>query len=470
MSLLPGSSIWYHSDAAGQTWGRDFFRDDLIMWLRTLGRVSLIVSLCALSIRAAEPDPAFREAKQFFQVQMRKKIPLERIAGVNKLAEFANNESADLLSKKGLLDSDSDVRKAAQAAVRTLAVDDDIRKHLVDEVKRAFRKPVISDAAIAILGALAPLEKDDQKTELLKILDEYLTSTRANLLIPITLIDEFGKQGDAEAFHAVTFFSKSKAFGATFGYRRAVVQAMTQIRHPEAVSYLILLIPESQGMIQYDIVQYLTKLTAQKFGDNDREWYKWWREKKETFEFPKAGVPTEEVPLKDAKLTYYGIPVCAKRVVFVLDTSGSMRGAPIASAKAALVAVIEKLPAEVNFDVVMFDKSATVWQPRLLPATNSAKTEVISLIRNRGLANGTASFAALEAAFKLEPEAIYFLSDGRPTDSQPDQIYNTLYALNRTRRVSLYTFGLSSQQNAADLILFMKPLAEQNFGTFRIVE
>jgi hypothetical protein len=85
------------------------------------------------------------------------------------------------------------------------------------------------------------------------------------------------------------------------------------------------------------------------------------------------------------------------------------------------------------------------------------------------MGNGTASFAALEAAFNLEPEAIYFLSDGRPTDSQPDQIYNTLFALNRTRRVSLHVIGLStSRGNAADLILFMKPLAEQNFGSFQV--
>lgn len=439
------------------------------MSLRTFGQICLILVLGSMSGSGADTDLALREAKQTFMAQIRKKAPTDRIGAIEAFAELPHKDSADLILKRGTTDNDPEVRLAAQKALRRLAADSGVRKYLLEELKRAFRKAVPGDAAGELLRALSCIEDEAHQTEVVKLLDEYLASPKGNLLVPITLIDDFARQGDTEALRAATLFSRAKAFETKFGYQRCIVQAMTHIRDPEAVTFLILLLPQTQGLIQYDIVQYLTKLTSQKFGDNDREWYKWWRDNKAAVEFPKGGVPAADVSLDDGKPTYYGLPICAKRVVFVLDTSGSMRGEPMASAKAALISVVEKLPPEVRFDVVMFDKTATVWQPRLVPATSQAKTEITSLIHNRGMGNGTASFAALEAAFGLEPEAVYFLSDGRPTDSQPDQIYNTLFALNRTRRVSLYTIGLvTNRGNAADLILFMKPLAEQNFGSFQV--
>ena len=447
------------------------------MQLRTIERASLIAVLGLLSGWipsvgwAADNDPAFRTAKQTFQVQMRKKVATDRVAAIAAFAAFENHEAADLIIKRGCADVDPTVRQAAQVAVRRLAAKSDIRKALVDELTRGIRKPVISEAVPELLRALVCTEDAELQTILLKLLDDYLTSPKGDLLLPMTLIDDFGKQGDAEAFRAVTLFSRSKAFDAKFGYCRCVIQAMSQIRDAQAVEWLILLIPKSQGLIQHDIIQYLTKLTSLKLGDNDRAWYKWWHANKDQIEFPKGGVSTEDVALTDGQQTYYGIPVCAKRIVFVLDTSGSMRGSPLYAAKTALLQVVDSLPESVNFDVVMFDKTVTVWQPRLIPASRQAKTELKSTVQNRGMQSGTVSFAAIEAAFKLEPEAIYFLSDGQPTDSQPDQIFNTFSTLNRTRRVSLHTIGVVTDKgNAASLILFMKPLAERNYGSYRLVD
>ncbi len=441
------------------------------MQLRTIGQVSLIVVLSAVSGLGADTDPVFREAKQKFQVQMRKKAPADRVEAIGAFVEFSKPETADLLLKKGVTDNDPLVRLAAQAALRKLVAANDVRDALVEDFKRSLRKAMGTESAAELLRPLATVEDEAVQTALLKLLDDYLASPKGNIALPMTLIDDYAKLGDQDALRAVTFFSKSKAFEAKFGYRRCVVQAMAQVRDPEAVTWLILLIPQTNGLIQHDIIQYLTKLTTQQFADNDREWLKWWKENQAKFQFPKAALPAADVPIGGDKLTYYGIPVCAKRIVFVLDTSGSMRGAPLDAAKNALLQVVDKLPEAVHFDVVMFDRTVTVWQPRLLPATTQAKDEIGRTVRNRTMGKGTVSFAAIEAAFKLEPEAIYFLSDGRPTDSEPDQIFNTFFALNRTRRVSVHTIGVVTDRgNAADLILFMKPLAEQNFGSYRLVE
>lgn len=442
------------------------------MSFRTIGQISLILVLSSLSGSGADFDPAFRDAKQAFQLKMRRKSPTDRSEALRELAkDFVNNECADLIIKRGLGDADQDVRHTAQVQLRKLADDEEVRKHLFDELKRSLKKPVITDSAGELLRCLACTEEEKLQEELVKVVDDYLNLKKGKLQVPIALIDDFAKQGDAEAFRALKMFSKVNAFDGKFGYQRAIVQAMTHVRRHEAVTWLILHMPKTSGLIQYDIVQYLTKLTSQKFGDNDRDWLKWWKENQKSIVFSKVKLSDEDIELSDGTLSYYGIPVCAKRVVFVLDTSGSMRGEPLAAVKLALLQVLEKLPESVNFDVILFDATPTVWKPRLVPATKQAKLEIASIVQNRGTGGGTASFAAIQAAFKLEPEAIYFLSDGKPTDSQPDQIFNTFYVLNRARRVSLHTIGvLSDRSNAAELILFMKPLAEQNFGSYRFVQ
>lgn len=443
------------------------------MRTRTIGQVS-ISSLLLLFLGTgwtAEGNPAFREARQNFLVQIRKKAPDDRVQAIASIANFPQHEAAELILKRGVSDAHPEVRKAAQAALKQLAKVDTVSTALLEDFKRAVHKVPVTEAATELLRCLALSTDPALQQQVLKVLDDYLAGPKGNLALPITLIDDFARQADDEAWVAVKFFAQSKAFESKFGYRRCVVQALTHIQNPDAVMTLITLIPQSNGLVQHDIIQYLTKLTSQKFKDNDREWMVWWKEHQAQFEFPKGGVPAADVPLGTDQQTYYGIPVCAKRIVFVLDTSGSMRGAPIEAAKASLLQVIEKLPPEVRFDVVMFDKSAVAWQPRLMPATTQAKEDAARTIRNRGLQKGTVSFAAIETAFNLEPEAIYFLSDGQPTDSQPDQIFNTFCALNRTRRVSIHTIGVVTDRgNAAELILFMKPLAEQNFGSYRIVD
>ena len=148
-----------------------------------------------------------------------------------------------------------------------------------------------------------------------------------------------------------------------------------------------------------------------------------------------------------------------------------MRGYPIEAAKVSLLKTIESLPESVNFDLVLFDKTAAVWQPRLLPATVPTKQMAAQTVIARGLGVGTCSHAALNAAFNLDPEVIYFLSDGEPTDSKVAQIIELMSERNRTRRISIHTIGVVTQRGGgAGLTLFMKPLAEHNFGTFRLVD
>jgi hypothetical protein len=420
---------------------------------------------------AAEPDAKFRAAKAAFMKEFRKKSPDDRVAAVKKIAELAQIETVDLLIKKGLDDSSPAVKLASQESIRELAQDPDVAQAMLAELKKNLKRASPADTVPELFRPLAITDDEALQADLLKALDDFLASPRANLLVPITLIDDFAKQGDADAFKAITLFSKSKTFDTKFGYRRSIVQAMSRIKHKDAVKFLINMMPNAEGLIHHDIILYLTKLTKQKFRDDHQDWLEWWRDNSETFKFPMVLPIVNDEPLDDKQPTYYGMPICAKRVVFVLDTSGSMRGEPIFAAKRALLDVIAKLPESVNFDVVLFDRMADTWQFRLVPATPENREYASQEIRARGLGLGTSSFAALFAAFALEPEAIYFLSDGEPTDGSPNEIAQTIRMKNKTRRVSIHTIGvITDNSNGAGLTFFMRPLAEQNFGSFHLVQ
>ena len=434
--------------------------------------VTWLTFVAVSSTVAAPPDPEFMAAKQTFVKEMKKKSAAARAAAVEKLSELIQPETADLLLKRGITDDDRSVRLSAQKGLRQLAGDQTVGEYLFNELKKSFRKPPANDTvAIEVLRALVPTDDESRREEIVTMLDDFLGSPKAHPLIPITVIDDYAVEGDEIALKSVLLLAKAKVFENNFGYRRCVVQALSQIREPEAIGFLIDLLPKTQGLIQHDVITYLTRATSQKFRDNDRNWSNWWRENQKDFKFPPAGTPLSDASLDDQQPTYYGIPICAKRIVFVLDTSMSMRGQPIVLAKQALLKTIESLPEAVKFDIIFFDGATATWQPRLVPASAEAKHEASQIIADRGLKLGTVSSAALNAAFELEPEAIYFVSDGEPTDGQPAQIVNFVSQYNRVRRVSVHTVGVVTIRNGgAGLTSFMQPLADQNYGKFRLVE
>lgn len=420
---------------------------------------------------AADTDAGTNPARQAFLKEMKKKAPTARVAAVQAFGKLPlTGDNLETLIKKGLADFDPTVRVATREALREFGKVPESNRILTEEFKRYLKKQSNEEILSGLLGGMIDAPDKAQQDEVIRLLDDYLASPKGHLIVPISLIDDLAQQGGIDAVNSIILLTKAKPFGTTFGYRRCVVQAMSRIREPAAIGFLIEMLPETQGLIQADIVQHLTKATKQKFKDNDRDWTQWWKDNQAAFQVPPPNAAGDE-PVDLNQATYYGIPICAKRIVFVLDTSLSMRGQPMESAKLALLKTVESLPEAVSFDIVMFDQTPAVWQPRLLPATLPVKQMAAQTVTARGMKIGTASHAALNAAFNLEPEVIYFLSDGEPTDGQPAQIVESMSERNRTRRITIHTIGVVTQRGGgAGLTFFMKPLAENNFGSFRLVE
>ena len=109
--------------------------------------------------------------------------------------------------------------------------------------------------------------------------------------------------------------------------------------------------------------------------------------------------------------------------------------------------------------MVSFSDRATFWRESLMPATPQTKqaAKVLRLLLRGGR---TASYDALEAAFRFDAEAIYFLRrrSERRQNPPPDAILKAVSQTNRVRRISIYTIGIAPGEAGGPLDTFMRTL------------
>jgi len=236
------------------------------------------------------------------------------------------------------------------------------------------------------------------------------------------------------------------------------------------------------------------------------DWKTWWEANKKTFDPKKAKPargPGETVMREAPKL--FGKEVLSKRVVFILDISGSMlakdipaeggqKGRAIPPKDEAYSAIpeermrmvrlreamkqcLEGLPEDTRFTIVTFGTGANLWNPELIPATAENKAKAIDFIMDVRPSGFTWTDAAFETAFTVEEaNTFYFFSDGvpqrgdDPATGQPqyidkNEICEKVQEWNRLRKVKIHTIGVGEADPA-----FMARIAAENGGTVTIVK
>jgi hypothetical protein len=315
----------------------------------------------------------------------------------------------------------------------------------------------------------------------------------------------------------------------TWQVRASAIKALTLVRHKDAVEPLIQRLIKEDGRLVPDIAEALANLTGQEIGPKPDEWLKWWGQQDKTtyiiptpegiaflrgkkslksgqgqgWEFVKSGVATN----------YNGIQTASRQMIFVIDCSGSMEAlvtekerfeagnypgfSRMAICKTELARTIERLDANVRFNIIWFATDVGMWKKSLQPANilnkSAAKDWVMRLepiggsskedLASVGLAGAanldkgkTNTFGAIKTAlgvndlrtqdqnYKVEADTVFFLSDGRPTAGEyvdADDILREIKAINELRKVVLHTIAIGEFQKE-----FMKRLADQNGGVF----
>lgn len=235
------------------------------------------------------------------------------------------------------------------------------------------------------------------------------------------------------------------------------------------------------------LVAALEAATGMRFGDRAAEWRRWIDELPQDWQpAPRREerASAEETPR--SAVAWHGLPVDARRVVFVIDNSGSMReelapgedGRPRTKrslVEAELARVVAALPAEVEANVLLFADGVEAWREALGPLRAKERTELLAWVAARPPRGATNLLAGVLAAL-ADPrvEALYVLSDGAP--SAGEQIFREL-VLERVRernryaaaRIHTAAFLGDAQDDAARRRLaqhreFLRELAEASGG------
>lgn len=143
-----------------------------------------------------------------------------------------------------------------------------------------------------------------------------------------------------------------------------------------------------------------------------------------------------------------------KNVIFILDSSGSMRGDKMHQAIDALKFCLLGLNAGDDFAVIDYDDSVRPFRPELIKASKHNIEAAKAFAEGLDASGGTDIYNALDAGCRMiaadgDPTYIIFLTDGLPTSGNTnieDIIRNTT-TLNENR-ARLFVFGVGYDVNA----------------------
>ncbi|MFV1959856.1 MAG: VWA domain-containing protein, partial [Planctomycetota bacterium] len=221
-----------------------------------------------------------------------------------------------------------------------------------------------------------------------------------------------------------------------------VLEAMERDRHPRV---------ESAG------AEALEALTGQALGYDLDAWKAWWSKRQASPPAapvgrgeapPKAGgvedptvtvVPEEPADVPEPKPhigrslvpRFYGLPITAKDVVFVIDISGSVGSGGVGRAKRELIQAVERLGSDVHIAALFFADEVHMWKPEMVRATPANKAALALFLRGIERGQRTDVFTPLNAGIRIvsrrlaelrekgepvrEAVTMIIVSDGRET-------------------------------------------------------
>ncbi|MBX3233887.1 MAG: VWA domain-containing protein [Labilithrix sp.] len=140
--------------------------------------------------------------------------------------------------------------------------------------------------------------------------------------------------------------------------------------------------------------------------------------------------------------------IAPRELVFLLDTSGSMRGPPLAAAVKAVNHAIDELGPHDTFQIIDFADTASTFAPRPIPNTPENRRRGHDYISHLRASGGTNQLAGIHAALSLPGDEsrtryVVFMTDGF--------IGNDAEVIALTRReigrAHVFSFGVGSSVN-----------------------
>ncbi|OUU24592.1 MAG: hypothetical protein CBC13_03180 [Planctomycetia bacterium TMED53] len=332
-------------------------------------------------------------------------------------------------------------------------------------------------------------------------------------------IDRLKGQQNDEAIKLMVLFLDDKSPFVQGAAVEAFRKSQSAICVEPLINLLDKLLKKRKDVLYHQVRDALWELTGQDF-ELIEEWFAWWEPRQNTFD-PMEETHDGKTGVKRKRRgddpEFWGVPVESKNIVFVIDTSGSMRyvhkddipglargdgsdggqssgGGQMTAdqqrlarfwtrmemAKRELRKVIRKMSKDAAFNCVRFDTNVSKFKKKATPASNGNKKSAIKWVDGLKYNGNTNTMDALIQAFSQDARTntIFFLSDGLPSVdgkvNDPTQpILDKVFELNRFRKIKIHCFGFhpftqGGQQmpGLTEANTWLRKLAETTGGTY----
>ncbi|MEI8017861.1 MAG: hypothetical protein WCH39_06650 [Schlesneria sp.] len=168
--------------------------------------------------------------------------------------------------------------------------------------------------------------------------------------------------------------------------------------------------------------------------------------------------------------SFFGIKAPAKRIVYVIDASESMRQHDAMQfARQKLWDSLQDLTPTSQFQVIFFNVTNHAMnrpgeRTRLLPATSINLRLARQFLTGIQPDSGTNRMGALSLAFSYDPDVIYLLTDADAPELSAKDLWDLKRGNKRKAFVHVVEFGVGADLSSDN---FLKKLARQNAGIHR---
>lgn len=294
--------------------------------------------------------------------------------------------------------------------------------------------------------------------------------------------------------------------------RSAIIDGLVRLKNHQAIPILIAgykaeskLGKRKNSFLMENFHDGLVGLTGVDMPRNRPQfWEKFWQENGSGFRYAPKPKKGQKKKKRDSGgyVKYFNLDIRTKRILFIIDFSGSMREkvklktryagnnehVKYELVKRELEKVIRALPKDAVCNVIFFNHEVSVWregkggQPALVKMTDSNKSDLLQYLWETNPGGSTNLYGALEKGlsmgsrgvfdkyYKTAYDSLFVLSDGAPSSGKitdTNLILREVAKTNKLRRIRIHTIVFGDAMNN---LRFMKRLAEQSGGQFHHVQ
>jgi HEAT repeat protein len=254
------------------------------------------------------------------------------------------------------------------------------------------------------------------------------------------------------------------------------VDNLARIRTKTSVDALIEAVPDGRPVVGLRAVDSLHRLTGKEIRTYEG-WKGWWRENRESFEFPE-GTASEAPGGERRSVAYNDIPLVSDHVAFMIDKSARMRETLKAkgmskeqAAREELGRVLSKLHGRLVFNVFIYREEVKGLAKKPVELAPKTQKRALAFVRGEVSAGSKNIWKVLETVIE-DPtlDTAYLLSSGEPDVGlyvHWNRVTYHLRDLNRFHKVVVHTVVYHGRQWYRDQL---EKIAEATGGEFRWFE